>query len=63
MLRALDVIKFSKVYKLMSTYKCFSDPGFPRPMVDRGARRSRDDPPQENLQNLRRETVEVLKPI
>ncbi|MEM1622743.1 MAG: hypothetical protein QW780_00370 [Sulfolobales archaeon] len=36
MLRALDVIRFSKVYKLVSTYRCFSDPGFPRPTADRG---------------------------
>jgi len=59
MLRALDVIKFSKVYKLVSTYKCFGDPGFPRPTADRGegAQGNRDDPPQENLQNLGRETV------
>ncbi|MEM2347352.1 MAG: hypothetical protein QW267_03615, partial [Sulfolobales archaeon] len=64
MLRALDVIKFSNVYKLMSN-KCFGDPGFPRPTADRGegVQGSRDDPPQENLQNLRWEMVEVLKPI
>ncbi|MEM0066787.1 MAG: hypothetical protein QXH88_07700 [Sulfolobales archaeon] len=35
MLKALDVIKFSNVYKPMSN-KCFSDPGLPRPTADRG---------------------------
>ncbi|MEM0065883.1 MAG: hypothetical protein QXK66_01840 [Sulfolobales archaeon] len=46
MLRALDVIKFSNVYKPMSN-KCFSDPGLPRPTADRGegAQGNRDDPP------------------
>ncbi len=54
MLRALDVIKFSNVYKLMSN-KCFGDPGFLRPTADRGegAQGNRDDPPQENLQKPR----------
>ncbi|MEM0196344.1 MAG: hypothetical protein QXK66_06230 [Sulfolobales archaeon] len=46
MLRALDVIKFSNVYKPMSN-KCFSDPRLPRPTADRGegAQGNRDDPP------------------
>ncbi len=61
MLRALDVIRLSRIYKLVSTYKCFGDPGFPRLTADRGegAQGNRDDPPQENLQNLGRETVTI----
>ncbi|MEM1650383.1 MAG: hypothetical protein QXH94_01140 [Sulfolobales archaeon] len=54
MLRALDVIKSSRVYKPMSN-KCFGDPGFPRPMADRGegAQGNRDDPLQEDIQKPR----------
>ncbi|MEM1910675.1 MAG: hypothetical protein QW130_01110 [Sulfolobales archaeon] len=36
MLRALGAIKSSRVCKPMSTYRCFGDPGIPRPTADRG---------------------------
>ncbi|MEM0065765.1 MAG: hypothetical protein QXK66_01365 [Sulfolobales archaeon] len=36
MLRALGVIKSSRVYKPMSAYRCFCDPGLPRPTAERG---------------------------
>jgi len=59
MLRALDVIRFSKVYKLVSTYRCFSDPGFPRPTADRGEelRETVVTRPRKTYRNLGRETV------
>ncbi|MEM1650831.1 MAG: hypothetical protein QXH94_03435 [Sulfolobales archaeon] len=47
MLRALGVIKSSRVYKPMSTYRCFGDLGLPRPTADRGegAQGNCDDQP------------------
>ncbi|MEM1681240.1 MAG: hypothetical protein QXG29_03020 [Sulfolobales archaeon] len=47
MLRALGVIKSSRVCKPMSTHRCFGDPGLPRPTADRGdeAQGNRGDPP------------------
>ncbi|MEM0065657.1 MAG: hypothetical protein QXH88_01860 [Sulfolobales archaeon] len=47
MLRALNAIKSSRVCKPMSTYRCFCDPGLPRPTADRweGTQGNRGDPP------------------
>ncbi|MEM4835542.1 MAG: hypothetical protein QXX40_00525 [Sulfolobales archaeon] len=46
-LRALGVIKSSRVCKPVSTHRCFGDPGLPRPTADRGdeAQGNRGDPP------------------
>ncbi|MEM0487517.1 MAG: hypothetical protein QW080_05220 [Sulfolobales archaeon] len=55
MLRALGVIKSSRVCKPMSTYRCFGDPRLPRPTADRGegTQGNRDDPLQEDIQKPR----------
>ncbi|MEM0196491.1 MAG: hypothetical protein QXY48_03980 [Sulfolobales archaeon] len=47
MLRALNAIKSSRVCKPVSTHRCFSDPGLPRPTADRGegVLGNRGDPP------------------
>ncbi|MEM1706918.1 MAG: hypothetical protein QXQ86_01500 [Sulfolobales archaeon] len=49
------MIKSSRVCKPMSTYRCFCDPGIPRPTADRGegAQGNRGDPPQEDIQKPR----------
>ncbi|MEM1681842.1 MAG: hypothetical protein QXG29_00385 [Sulfolobales archaeon] len=47
MLRALGVIKSSRVCKSAGTHRCFGDPGLPRPTADRGegTQGNRDDQP------------------
>ncbi|MEM4566759.1 MAG: hypothetical protein QXM48_00300 [Sulfolobales archaeon] len=46
-------------------YKHFGDPGFPRPMVDRGegAQGSREDHPKKTYRDLRQETVFNTLPL
>ncbi|MEM0487015.1 MAG: hypothetical protein QW080_02635 [Sulfolobales archaeon] len=59
MLGALGAIKSSRVCKPMSTYRCFGDPGLPRPTADRGRglRETVMTSPRKTYRDLGRKTV------